>query len=104
MDVRAAEPRPKVHENLNRAFQWGVGEHEVENQGQRLFPGHFSRQTNAARQVVSRSNTGPTGYCAAMSLCREWMTTTKAVFGARIAQYADPDGLVISVGEEHRGG
>jgi lactoylglutathione lyase len=28
----------------------------------------------------------------------------KAVFGARIAQYADPDGLVISVSEERRGG
>jgi lactoylglutathione lyase len=28
----------------------------------------------------------------------------KEVFGARIAQYADPDGLVISVGEENRGG
>ena len=27
----------------------------------------------------------------------------KDVFGARIAQYADPDGLVISVGEERRG-
>jgi lactoylglutathione lyase len=26
----------------------------------------------------------------------------KAVFGARVAQYADPDGLVISVGEERR--
>lgn len=26
----------------------------------------------------------------------------KDVFGARIAQYADPDGLVISVGEERR--
>lgn len=25
------------------------------------------------------------------------------VFGARIAHYADPDGLVISVGEESRG-
>jgi hypothetical protein len=24
----------------------------------------------------------------------------KEVFGARVAQYADPDGLVISVGEE----
>ena len=28
----------------------------------------------------------------------------KEVFGARVAQYADPDGLVISVGEERRGG
>jgi len=28
----------------------------------------------------------------------------KDVFGARVAQYADPDGLVISVGEERRGG
>ena len=27
----------------------------------------------------------------------------KDVFGAKIAQYADPDGLVISVGEERRG-
>jgi lactoylglutathione lyase len=27
----------------------------------------------------------------------------KDVFGARVAQYADPDGLVISVGEERRG-
>jgi catechol 2,3-dioxygenase-like lactoylglutathione lyase family enzyme len=27
----------------------------------------------------------------------------KEVFGARIAQYADPDGLVISVSEERRG-
>jgi lactoylglutathione lyase len=27
----------------------------------------------------------------------------KDVFGARIAQYADPDGLVISVSEERRG-
>jgi lactoylglutathione lyase len=27
----------------------------------------------------------------------------KAVFGARVAQYADPDGLNISVGEERRG-
>jgi lactoylglutathione lyase len=27
----------------------------------------------------------------------------KEVFGARIAQYVDPDGLVISVGEERRG-
>jgi lactoylglutathione lyase len=27
----------------------------------------------------------------------------KAVFGARVAQYADPDGLTISVGEERRG-
>lgn len=26
-----------------------------------------------------------------------------AVFGARVAQYLDPDGLVISVGEERRG-
>lgn len=26
------------------------------------------------------------------------------VFGARVAQYLDPDGLVISVGEERRGG
>ena len=26
----------------------------------------------------------------------------KEVFGARVAQYADPDGLVISVGEERR--
>jgi len=28
----------------------------------------------------------------------------KAVFGARLAQYADPDGLAISVGEERPGG
>ena len=28
----------------------------------------------------------------------------KEVFGARVAQYADPDGLIISVGEERRGG
>jgi lactoylglutathione lyase len=28
----------------------------------------------------------------------------KEVFGARIAQYLDPDGLAISVGEERRGG
>jgi lactoylglutathione lyase len=28
----------------------------------------------------------------------------KAVFGARVAQYMDPDGLAISVGEERRGG
>ena len=28
----------------------------------------------------------------------------KEVFGARIAQYADPDGLAISVSEERRGG
>lgn len=28
----------------------------------------------------------------------------KETFGARIAQYADPDGLVISVSEERRGG
>jgi hypothetical protein len=27
----------------------------------------------------------------------------KEVFGARVAQYADPDGLTISVGEERRG-
>lgn len=27
----------------------------------------------------------------------------KAVFGSRLAQYADPDGLTISVGEERRG-
>ena len=27
----------------------------------------------------------------------------KEVFGARVAQYIDPDGLVISVGEERRG-
>ena len=27
----------------------------------------------------------------------------KTVFGARVAQYSDPDGLVISVGEERRG-
>jgi lactoylglutathione lyase len=27
----------------------------------------------------------------------------KEVFGARIAQYVDPDGLTISVGEERRG-
>ena len=27
----------------------------------------------------------------------------KEVFGARIAQYSDPDGLVISVGEDRRG-
>jgi hypothetical protein len=26
----------------------------------------------------------------------------KTVFGARVAQYADPDGLVFSVGEERR--
>ena len=26
-----------------------------------------------------------------------------SVFGARVAQYVDPDGLVISVGEERRG-
>jgi predicted enzyme related to lactoylglutathione lyase len=26
----------------------------------------------------------------------------KAVFGARVAQYADPDGLVLSVGEERK--
>ena len=25
-------------------------------------------------------------------------------FGARVAQYVDPDGLAISVGEERRGG
>ena len=28
----------------------------------------------------------------------------KEVFGAQLAQYADPDGLVISVGEERRNG
>jgi lactoylglutathione lyase len=28
----------------------------------------------------------------------------RAMFGARIAQYLDPDGLGISVGEERRGG
>lgn len=28
----------------------------------------------------------------------------KEVFGARVAQYVDPDGLTISVGEERRGG
>jgi lactoylglutathione lyase len=28
----------------------------------------------------------------------------KSVFGARIAQYLDPDGLAISVSEERRGG
>ena len=28
----------------------------------------------------------------------------KDVFGARIAQYADPDGLVISIGEDKHGG
>jgi lactoylglutathione lyase len=28
----------------------------------------------------------------------------REVFGARIAQYADPDGLAISVGEERKGG
>jgi lactoylglutathione lyase len=27
----------------------------------------------------------------------------KAVFGARVAQYTDPDGLVFSVGEERKG-
>ncbi len=27
----------------------------------------------------------------------------KDVFGAKIAQYLDPDGLAISVGEERRG-
>lgn len=27
----------------------------------------------------------------------------KTVFGTRVAQYSDPDGLVISVGEERRG-
>lgn len=27
----------------------------------------------------------------------------KDVFGARVAQYVDPDGLVLSVGEERRG-
>jgi catechol 2,3-dioxygenase-like lactoylglutathione lyase family enzyme len=27
----------------------------------------------------------------------------EVVFGARVAQYTDPDGLVISVGEERRG-
>jgi hypothetical protein len=27
----------------------------------------------------------------------------KPVFGTRVAQYSDPDGLVISVGEERRG-
>jgi len=27
----------------------------------------------------------------------------RSVFGARVAQYSDPDGLVISVGEERRG-
>ena len=27
----------------------------------------------------------------------------KEVFGSRVAQYADPDGLAISVGEERRG-
>lgn len=27
----------------------------------------------------------------------------KEIFGARIAQYLDPDGLAISVGEERRG-
>ena len=27
----------------------------------------------------------------------------KDVFGARVAQYLDPDGLAISVGEERRG-
>jgi len=27
----------------------------------------------------------------------------KDVFGARVAQYVDPDGLVLSVGEEQRG-
>ena len=27
----------------------------------------------------------------------------KEVFGARIAQYSDPDGLVISVGDDYRG-
>ena len=27
----------------------------------------------------------------------------KDVFGARVAQYLDPDGLVVSVGEERRG-
>jgi len=27
----------------------------------------------------------------------------KAVFGARVAQYADPDGLTISVGEDRQG-
>ena len=26
----------------------------------------------------------------------------KEVFGARVAQYADPDGLVFSVGEERK--
>ena len=28
----------------------------------------------------------------------------KEAFGARLAQYVDPDGLAISVGEERRGG
>jgi hypothetical protein len=28
----------------------------------------------------------------------------KEVFGARIAEYVDPDGLAISVGEARRGG
>jgi catechol 2,3-dioxygenase-like lactoylglutathione lyase family enzyme len=27
----------------------------------------------------------------------------RLIFGARVAQYSDPDGLVISVGEERRG-
>jgi hypothetical protein len=27
----------------------------------------------------------------------------KEIFGARVAQYVDPDGLAISVGEERRG-
>jgi lactoylglutathione lyase len=31
------------------------------------------------------------------------MQEPKELFGARIAQYADPDGLVISVSEERRG-
>lgn len=31
------------------------------------------------------------------------MQEPKEVFGARIAQYVDPDGLVISVSEENRG-
>ena len=32
------------------------------------------------------------------------LQTPREAFGSRIAQYADPDGLAISVSEEHRAG
>ena len=33
----------------------------------------------------------------------QFLQEPKEVFGARVAQYVDPDGLTISVGEDRRG-